>query len=89
MIKITFGINISIIIPEDAPKDIVYQSFNSQFEQLCFYGITSGFNIKPHLCQELLNISLFFRKENLYLSANEVEVILALALINEGKVNSF
>ena len=51
-----------------------------------FFGILSSENLKPHLSRDLLNLSLFFRKENLFLSSNEVDILLALALMNENKL---
>jgi len=86
MIKFTFSFDNSHLIPEDAVKETVYKRFLDEFEQVSFFGVSSAYNIKPTLSRELLNLSLFFRKENLYLSANEVEITLALSLINENKV---
>lgn len=64
----------------------IYKAFLKEYSAVSFYGLMSERNMKPQTSGELLNISLYFRKENLYLSANEVEIILSLALINEGKV---
>ena len=87
MIKLTFGFEPSQHVPEEATKETVYLKFLEEFDSVTFYGLTSAFSIKPMLSRELLNLSLFFRKENLYLSANEIEITLALSLIN-GKQGS-
>jgi hypothetical protein len=86
MVRLTFGFNLSLQTSDDSSKDSAFQALTTELDYGVFYGISSSANIKPFLSNELLNLSLFFRKENLYLSANEVEIVLALAMMNEGKV---
>jgi hypothetical protein len=89
MVRLTFGFNPPTSLTEEVTKELVYQAFIAEIETASFFGISSSSNIKPFLSKELLNLSLFFRKENLYLSANEVEIVLALAMMNDGKVGQY
>src|SRR3990167_8086739 len=68
-------------------KDELVGMFMKEYATISFLGITSAYNIKPSVAYELLNLSLFFRKENLHLSANEVDLCLSLALANDQKVS--
>lgn len=85
--KVTFREeSVKINQDDSGEKEQMVAAFMREFSSISFLGITSAYNIKPTVAYDLLNLSLFFRKENLHLSANEVDVCLSLALANEQKV---
>lgn len=65
------------------------EKFLDIYEGVSFFGISSAKSIKPYVGLNLINLALEFRKEGMFLSANEVELATALALANEKKVRNF
>ena len=68
-------------------KEEVRQRFLSEYEGISFFGISSAKSIKPYVGLTLVNLGLQFRKQGMFLSANEVELATALAFANEKKVS--
>lgn len=88
MIRVCFTCLANTSLTVNSSSEDTYRAFLKEYSTISFFGLMSERNMKPQISRDLLNISLYFRNENLYLSANEVEIILSLALINEGKVAS-
>lgn len=64
----------------------VREEFRNYFYSITFYGISSAKSIKPFVGMLLINLGLRFRKHEMFLSENEVQLATALALTNEKKV---
>jgi hypothetical protein len=84
VIRVTFGFETAK--GERFSKEEIFQQFVEEIHSIEFIGLSNKKSIKPALTGDLMNLSLFFRKEKLSICAHETEICLALALINDNKV---